>query len=40
MEELDWIGNEYIDDTRFEVFDEEDAIKRFKELCEPDEDMT
>lgn len=40
MFEYDWIGNEYEDDTRFEVFDEEDAIKRFKELCEPNVDMS
>ena len=40
MYEVDWIGNEYDDDTRFEIFDEEEAIKRFKELCEPNMDMT
>ncbi len=40
MAEIDWIGDEYVDDTRFEIFDEEDAIKRFKELCEPNEDMS
>lgn len=26
-------------DTRYEIFDEEDAINRFKKLCEPNEDM-
>lgn len=30
----------FVKDTRYEIFDEEDAINRFKKLCEPNEDMT
>lgn len=41
MEEAFWFDDgDYINDTRYEVFDEEDATKRFKELCDPNEDMS
>ena len=38
--ELGWLDESYRDNTLFEVYDLEEAIKRFRDLCEPNLDMS
>lgn len=37
---LDWLDESYKDNILFEVFDLDEAIKRFQDLCEPNLDMS
>lgn len=40
LKALDWLNESYVENILFEVFDLDEAIRRFQDLCEPNLDIS